>query len=234
MAYLFAKDVVVQSLRLGFAGAWRQASPDLQDPLELIRQHCPELTESFLPPSERTIDAIAFAADKEGDNVQQDALHQSVKVSIKGFVLTHSIADQLQLRHNTSLGNLSAAHLFIQQLQQAFHQDYGIRNIVHFRKRQDKLHWCQRVSFTTPGPVPKRWTLKVGNYFYSSTQQISCRVQQLAIVTFQRRKYLFFIATQIEQVLNEGGIPVIDPILRMDILEAWTVSCLWATVGCCR
>jgi hypothetical protein len=108
MAYLFAKDMVTQSLHLGFAGAWREAFPDLQDPLQVIRQYCPELIESFLPPSERTLSV----ADNDV-NVQQDPHHRSVKVSIDGFLLRRDTAMVLQLHRYLDLSALSPSHPFI-------------------------------------------------------------------------------------------------------------------------
>jgi hypothetical protein len=72
MAYLFAKDNIAQSLRLGFAGAWVYAYPELADPLQLIRQHCPHLIDSFLPLSEcdHNIkdDNDSYNNDQVGDN----------------------------------------------------------------------------------------------------------------------------------------------------------------------
>jgi hypothetical protein len=48
MAYLFKKDMFRQSLRLGFAGAWRQSHPTISHQLASIQATCPGLTDSFI------------------------------------------------------------------------------------------------------------------------------------------------------------------------------------------
>jgi hypothetical protein len=88
MAYLFAKDNVLQSIRLGFAGAWENAFPELTEPLVMIQKYCPQLLYSFVPPSERI-------AEEEDDNdeadIIEDANHLAVNVDIKGYRLPSRI-----------------------------------------------------------------------------------------------------------------------------------------------
>jgi hypothetical protein len=52
MAYLFSKDVVRQSIRLGLAESWAQQIPELEEHLDAIRQQCPKLVNSFIPLTE--------------------------------------------------------------------------------------------------------------------------------------------------------------------------------------
>ncbi len=86
MAYLFRKDNVAQSLRLGFAGAWSKALPDVQEHLDTIQRHYPQLLDSFLPPSERTIlSAVDDSNTYSLHTVQQDTLHANVNVDLPGF-----------------------------------------------------------------------------------------------------------------------------------------------------
>lgn len=48
MAYLFKKDKFRQSLRLGFAGAWRHTHPAVSCQLASIQATCPLLTDHFI------------------------------------------------------------------------------------------------------------------------------------------------------------------------------------------
>jgi hypothetical protein len=51
MAYLFNKSRLLQSLQLGFAGAWAYDYPSLSRRLAYIQSQCPKLTNSFISPS---------------------------------------------------------------------------------------------------------------------------------------------------------------------------------------
>lgn len=48
MAYLFQKDCLRQSLRLGLSGAWSQLNPVQYDMLVRISDKCPRLINSFI------------------------------------------------------------------------------------------------------------------------------------------------------------------------------------------
>jgi hypothetical protein len=105
MAYLFAKDVVQQSLRLGFAGAWEYTHPNLSDPMAIIKEHCPLLLRSFVPPSERIIDN-----NDKGVQVVQDEYHTSVGVDIKGYAASGTMAEKV-LRLSKGVAALSTLPL---------------------------------------------------------------------------------------------------------------------------
>jgi hypothetical protein len=118
MAYLFAKDNVLQSLRLGFAGAWAEVRPDLSNPLLLIETHCPQLLRSFVPPSERIIEDD----DDSGLGVAEDNEHTAVNVDLKGYHLAGTNAQRM-LRIPRGLAGLTAlpsSSPFCQSLRQAF------------------------------------------------------------------------------------------------------------------
>jgi hypothetical protein len=67
-------------LRLGFAGAWAEAFPDLLDPLNFIELYCPLLIRSFVPPLERQVDDDGY-----GVNVYEDADYFVVRVNMRGY-----------------------------------------------------------------------------------------------------------------------------------------------------
>lgn len=52
MGYLFAKDVLRQSIRLGLAGAWDHEYPEISESMDSLKETCPNLVKSFLPVSE--------------------------------------------------------------------------------------------------------------------------------------------------------------------------------------
>ncbi len=49
MAYLFVRDVIQQSLRLGLVGVWDHTYPELIEALDLLNTQYPTLIQSFLP-----------------------------------------------------------------------------------------------------------------------------------------------------------------------------------------
>lgn len=141
MAYLFAKDVIQQSLRLGLAGAWNHDHPELMEALVLLDEQCPTLVKSFLPVDEQDINLD----DMEGSHsVKMDDQHCAPQLSLRGFVLnTHSF----RVKATTNLMKLDPQHDFIQHLMTAYRQDYGIR-VLDFGSRP--LKWYRRIAYTDP------------------------------------------------------------------------------------
>jgi hypothetical protein len=131
MAYLFAKDVVQQSLRLGFAGAWDYSNPDLAQPLAMIEKHCPLLLRSFVPPSER----FEEHDDTQPTRVIEDAEHTSVIVDMKGFAADGTAcARRFQIGKDVgSLKRFNAGTTFSIFLRDAFADGTFILYIPIFR-----------------------------------------------------------------------------------------------------
>jgi len=82
-----------------------------------------------------------------------------------------------------------------------------VRNIIRFNS-EDQLRWYDRVSFTTADT--KRQTYKVGD-FGEMAGNTKVRILQLAVVRFQRRRYLFFLGSPLRHTQLE------DAILQLDI-----------------
>ena len=61
MGYLFSRDVMSQSMRLGLAGSW-EYYPQLTEALTLLQEYCPLLVRGFLPIGEHIIDEDADGA----------------------------------------------------------------------------------------------------------------------------------------------------------------------------
>lgn len=206
MAYLFAKDNVLQSLRLGFAGAWAEAFPDLSDPLNFIESHCPLLIRSFVPPSERQNDDDGYGLD-----VWEDVNHSSVKVDVKGYQATRKPIERLLLMTNSSRCLTTSRHSpMILYIRQAFAEDYNIRNILQFNPT-DRILWYQRVAFTDS--VEKRRIFRVGDFCRLQSDNTLCRIAQLAIVRFMGDRYLFFMAMELEET------DMVDPVLDMSVYK---------------
>jgi hypothetical protein len=189
MAYLFSKDNISQSLRLGFAGGWAKAFPELSGPLKMIEASCPSLIRSFVPHSERYImDANDDDDDTGGIKVQEDDEHTQVHITLKGYKITQRVANILQVKKDLILSTMPSTSLFSQLLRQAFEQDYGIRNIIQF-SRQDKIQWYQRVASSVSNSE-KRQTFKI-HEFCRLGKRI-CQIIQFTVVTFQGKRFLFF------------------------------------------
>lgn len=120
MGYLFSKDNVQQSLRLGFAGAWEEAFPDLAIPLSLVQNHCPGLVQSFVPPPER-VEATADDSEEEEDlDTLDTAWHSNVILDMKGYAAVGTAAERALLL-GKAVGILSTANATLSQaLRDAF------------------------------------------------------------------------------------------------------------------
>ena len=135
MGYLFARDVIYQSLRLGLAGAWDHDHPEIVDALRLLDSKCSLLVKSFLPTNELAID------DDESSNAQSTNQHFSVQLSLRGF----SMDGHFRMRATTNLMRLSPQHDFVQHFMAAYRKDYGM-NVMDFGPRP--LRWFRRIAFS--------------------------------------------------------------------------------------
>ena len=207
MAYLFAKDNVLQSLRLGFAGAWAEAFPDLSDPLNFIESHCPLLIRSFVPPSERQVDDDGYGID-----VHEDADHSAVKVDVRGYQAMRKPIERLLLMTNSvrALTTSSIDSPMVLLIRYAFEYDYGIRNILRFSPF-DRILWYQRVAFTDT--IRKRRVFRIGDFCRIQPDHTLCRIDQIAIIKFQGNRFVFFMAMELE--LTDFH----DPVLNMPIYQ---------------
>jgi hypothetical protein len=104
MAYLFNKDRLAQSLRLGFAGAWSYEYPFVSHCLAQIHSRCPRLSSSFtasfmtdaLDTTNTTEMPCQYATDFSHSNIRgfnnsatkaTDFLHNlQITIPTRGFV----------------------------------------------------------------------------------------------------------------------------------------------------
>jgi hypothetical protein len=113
MGYLFAKDVVLQSIRLGLAGAWDYRHPELIEALHLVRKRCPRLMNSFLPDSEHDVagdsDSDIDVANEavSGTALKTDPTHVRVRVTVEGFTMGDDARNFLQIGGSDNLDRLS-------------------------------------------------------------------------------------------------------------------------------
>jgi hypothetical protein len=193
MGYLFENDNALQSIRLGFAGAWQYTHPELAEPLLSVRRQCPLIAERFLPSIEDP-DHVA-EEDEAYTSVEEDALHSCVKVNTPGFVMNHA-DNSLHIHALMKLSKLQYDHPFITKLHRAFDREYGIRGIVQFDWR-DTLHWFRRVSFTTGA---RRYTYNIEDSY--QVHDMLYTIQQFLVVVLNGRRFLFLIATHMDGVID--------------------------------
>jgi len=205
MAYLFSKDCMAQSLRLGLAGAWKLAFPSLLEPLEFIESRCGRLIASFLPRSERV-----DCADEEEDGYDKIYAHNddqtAIRADVKGFKMALGLARQLGAVKVMNLSTLLADNRLSQLIRQSF-QHYGVRNILKF-SRSDQIKWICRVSFDTS--CGKRCIFNIGDICRLRESWRLCRIEHPLLVKFQEKKYVFFVVRELE----ECGT---DPVLLRDV-----------------
>lgn len=120
MAYLFTKDNVMQSLRLGFSGAWTHDHPELPDPLGYIHTHCPQLIDSFVPPSERKENEVDADEEDGDDGVVEDVNHRKVSLYAKDYQIPREVEILTLVKKNVRLSALENGSQFSSLLREAF------------------------------------------------------------------------------------------------------------------
>lgn len=141
MGYLFARDVMQQSLRLGLVGAWDHDHPEMVEALRMLNDRCDTLVQSFLPVGEQDLNEDALA---EGfHSVLGDDEHHSAQVSMRGFVLD----GYFRIRATTNLMKLDPQHSFVQHLMAAYRNEYSLR-VMDFGA--SALKWYRRIAYTDP------------------------------------------------------------------------------------
>ena len=143
MGYLFAKDVMRQSLRLGLAGAWD--SPDYAEIMKALAdldECCPTLVQGFLPIGEQEIGEDEDHAEGS-HNVSGDGEHFAAQLSMRGFVLD----EYFGISARTKVMQLQPQHNFLQHFMAAYRNEYGMR-VIDFGT--NILRWYRRIAYTDP------------------------------------------------------------------------------------
>ena len=120
MAYLFKKDRLVQSLRLGFAGAWAHKHPLLSQCLSRVQLHCPTLAGSFTNPSLTSISDSQDTQSKFVCGPNHESIHAFNQSSTQ---LTDLLGVQIPTRGYVQN---SAQRSFRKRLKEAYINDYKI------------------------------------------------------------------------------------------------------------
>ena len=142
MGYLFAKDVLRQSLRLGLAGAWRVTHPEVIDSLAKLADKCPTLVNSFLPLPEQKLEQLY---EKKRD-LREDEDHIFLYVSQKGWRLQSEISTYYRLSPRSKPGALGPRSSFLEQLDRAYDIDYRLRRVIDWGMRC--LQWKGLVAYS--------------------------------------------------------------------------------------
>jgi hypothetical protein len=119
MAYLFGKDTMQQSLRLGFAGAWAHTFPSLSRRLGTIQSHCPNLASSFIGSSRA---GLLEPTTEERSKYVSDSNHTDI--SAFGRVSTER-TDGLGVEIPTAFAQSFGEREFFSRLQQAYRTTYN-------------------------------------------------------------------------------------------------------------
>lgn len=192
MAYLFAKDNIAHSLRLGIAGAWKRSMPELAQHVANIERACPQLMDSWVPPAERRHD-VRYAQS----NATSCGRFSSVYFDVVGFVL--SAPNDFGVGGSSTLRRLTRAHRFVRGILEAFSRAYNIRSIISFHNR-DKLRWYSRVSVVVRDARngSNRIIIKVGDIMGRAGQEGFVYIDQLCVVAFNRRQYGFAVVHELQ------------------------------------
>lgn len=145
MGYMFAKENVKQSMRLGFAGAWRD-NEALHEAITVLSESCTALASSFIPQGEQDVGR----EDPGSTTVHGDLVHQHISATIPRLTLSLYIQALFQIRstgHSYDISPLPLSHPFMLQLRKALARDYNINNVMRLKGR---IQWKQRLAYTDP------------------------------------------------------------------------------------
>jgi hypothetical protein len=144
MAYLFQKDSLRQSFRLGFAGAWQYSHPIATQELNSIEKSCPILVNSLI-----LINETETLASERVSNVSSTFSNSEVLSAFGSAESANTFATTLQqLRIQIPYKVICNQYeeLFVRKLQQAYGDAYGIQN-PSISSNNCKIDSCANVRF---------------------------------------------------------------------------------------
>lgn len=235
MQFLFSRDLVRQSARLGVAGWWA-AYDRIRVSLELVHRHCPRLMNAFAPLAEHGLGMPMLLglhdADADGQSamVQEDTNHKRVRVSKKGLVISRQ-NNALRLTPTMKVDNLEDDHPFKIELRQALENDYLLRHRV--RISMEPLKYYQRLAMTDGG-TNQRWVFNAGDFMNvtmfgenGDVLQTSAKVLQFFTLQLSERPLplAFAVVSPIYRVERNDAM-VNDDVLDLEVTE-WHKHMNW-------
>ncbi|KAL8755627.1 MAG: hypothetical protein Q9184_004742 [Pyrenodesmia sp. 2 TL-2023] len=211
MGYLFAKEMLNQTLRLGFAGSWRAYHPELVEALRHVEDKCPALIQSFQPLTER--DDVDEDEAEDATEVQTDETHVAVRMTIGNYKLSDT-NNYYNLLARVNLQRLQIQHPFVRDLIASYEVDYGIRRVVDVG--ESRLKWKERLAYTDP-TTRRRWVVSIGDFLM--LRGGPAQLAQCCIHTYQRKNRAFLIVNPLERELLPSGSAATDPVLNLDVFS---------------
>ena len=137
MTYLFARDVIIQFMRLELVEAWDHTHSALIKALNDVNDKCFNLVQSFLSSVERLLNE-----DEKNDTHQiiESKQHRRAQLSLFDFALNK----YLLMKSHRKLKNVNSQHSFLQQLILIYERDYRIR-VLNFESKS--LRWYRRLTY---------------------------------------------------------------------------------------
>ena len=137
MGYLFAKDVMKQSIQLELTEPWRYTNSELTDSLINLQDQCSALLVSFLLSTDQ--DTLI---DEDSD-LREDFHHCQIYL----FMQEQSRSlDYYNIHVSVSSVSLLLHYIFMCQLCHVFDHDYNLRDVLNLESEQ--LKWYSWVSYT--------------------------------------------------------------------------------------
>jgi hypothetical protein len=128
----------------------------------------------------------------------------------------------LSLRTDINLRRQSITGRCISELSDAFAYDYHIDNIMEFTSH--RLQWRGRLAWTDL-KTNHRWTCNIGDFLLVQRRRRRngpvdvkvIRLAQLFAYCFLGTPYLFAVGNVVEQVYEEAGNEMENPVLGLDV-----------------
>ena len=139
MKYLFARNVMIQSLRLELTEAWKHEHSKLIEALHIFDIKCFTLIKSFLSLSERFLEKNN---ENRSHHIHDDVEHFFVQLSLSELIIENS---SLRMTTRMNLRKLNSRHFFLQKIAKTYYKNYD-KKMINFDNKS--LKWYQRLTFT--------------------------------------------------------------------------------------
>ena len=136
MSYLFAKNVMTQSMKLELTNAWNESHSELMKTLTLINNKCFTLIQNFLFFHERI--------QKNDDEIQMHHIHENDKHHFVQLSLKDFFENNLKMKSIFKLMKFSSQHSFLQQLILTYQREYKMSMMIFEFK---SIKWYRKLNY---------------------------------------------------------------------------------------
>jgi hypothetical protein len=240
MAYLFGKDRLAQSLRLGFAGAWHYKYARLSHQLMSLQESCPYLIGSFMSPNEtdlpcytkqklRSVEQVPSGPSHSTDNTNLSVFGQSnlfaptlhsLRIDIpSGYIQNHSqriFANKLKQIYRDNLNLELSDNLYVTRLVANVQIKHRYVS-MSFSSSAVSNGFCTNKTYSQSETL----TYRVGQFFFYKDLNTIVRILQCFTHCLTKEEYVFLVV-QIFRIIPDHT----DHVLQLPLFQSTDEWCL--------